>query len=99
MTTLESYVKDGSIVLIEYSESAISASLKPILTKNQMNLGNMKMVKLGDTPIECHESFKLFLCNKWRNVQASSDIYDNCCVINFDITKNSVSEHIYNCLL
>jgi hypothetical protein len=90
MAALESYVKDGSIVFIEYSEPTISASLQPLLTKNQMTLGSVKMVKLSDTPIECHESFKMFLCNKWCNVQPSSDIYDNCSVINFDITQNSV---------
>ena len=38
------------------------------------------------------QRLKLFLCNRWREVSPATDIHDNCCVINFNVTKQGTSE-------
>jgi dynein heavy chain len=93
LRSLEKYVQEGAAVLLEYNQPTIDASLQPLLEKTSFTgSGNKRIIKLTDKPIECHDSFKLFLCNRWREVAFTNDIHDNCCVINFNLTKRSVAE-------
>lgn len=83
--SLERAVKEGAAVLIEYNHPNIDPLLRPLLGSSS-SVGSKRIVKIGDSAIECHDSFKLFLCNRIRSMQICTDAYDSCCVIDFNLT-------------
>lgn len=50
-------------MLLDSVSNIVDVPIRPIINKNFIISGNRKIIRLNDSPIECPESFKLFVSN------------------------------------
>ena len=64
---LERALENGYTILIENIGEGIDAVLNPVIQRAVIKRGKKMYIKLGDTEVEFHKDFKLFLHTKLSN--------------------------------
>jgi dynein heavy chain len=83
---LERAIEAGTSVLIENMGERVDAVLTPVIQRATTKRGHKYYVKLGDTEVEFHKDFKLFLHTKLGNPHFPPEIQAECTLINFTVT-------------
>jgi dynein heavy chain, axonemal len=91
---LSQAVQDGDIAILENLVEQVDASLSPLLFKSFTRKGKLLFVKLGDEDIPFNDSFQLYLQTKLANPQFSPEVFSQCNVINFLVTKKGLEDQL-----
>ena len=83
---LERALENGSPMLIENLGEAIDAVLSPLIQRATIKRGRNLYVKLGDTEVEFHENFRLYLHTKLSNPHYPPEIQAETTLVNFTVT-------------
>merc|ERR1719247_389610 len=83
---MERAVENGLSVLIENMGESIDAVLTPIIQRAKTKKGHKYYVKMGDSEVEFHPDFRLFLHTKLGNPHFPPEIQAECALINFTVT-------------
>lgn len=68
--------------------------LEPLLTKQTFKQGGSVCLKLGDSTLEYHKDFKLYITTKLRNPRFARDTVSKVALINFSITSVGLDEQL-----
>jgi dynein heavy chain len=91
---LERALEDGTTILIENIAESIDAVLNPVIQRAVIRRGKKMYIKLGDTEIEFHKNFQLYLQTKLSNPHYPPEIQAECTLINFTVTASGLEDQI-----
>ena len=91
---LESALENGHTILIENIGETIDAVLNPVVQRAAIKRGKKSYIKLGDTEVEFHPQFKLFLHTKLSNPHYPPEIQAECTLINFTVTATGLEDQL-----
>jgi dynein heavy chain, axonemal len=84
---LEIAIKFGKSVLFEAIDEELDPMIDPILEKNIVKEAGVNMITLGDSKMEYHDDFKMFLTTKINNPKYTPEIFGKTMIINFSVTQ------------
>eukprot|EP00746_Dinoflagellata_sp_MGD_P145028 gnl/MRDRNA2_/MRDRNA2_77702_c0_seq2.p1 gnl/MRDRNA2_/MRDRNA2_77702_c0~~gnl/MRDRNA2_/MRDRNA2_77702_c0_seq2.p1 ORF type:complete len:2303 (+),score=541.45 gnl/MRDRNA2_/MRDRNA2_77702_c0_seq2:266-6910(+) len=96
---LEASIQFGSPVLIENVGETLDPLLEPLLQKAIFKAGNLSMIRLGDSTIEYHDNFKLFITTKLPNPHYSPEICVQVTLLNFMVTPDGLEDQMLGILV
>jgi dynein heavy chain len=93
---LERAMENGESLMIENLKESIPAILDPVISRATVKKGRKFYVKVGDSEVELHPKFKLFLHTKLSNPHFSPEIQAECALINFTVTPSGLADQLLN---
>nr|XP_024216642.1 dynein heavy chain 7, axonemal-like [Halyomorpha halys] len=87
-------VQSGKPILLENIPEQLDWILNPILEKEIFKQNNKQFLKLRDSTINHNLNFRFYMTTKLRNPNYSPEVYKKFTVINFTITKESLSDKL-----
>jgi dynein heavy chain len=99
LKTLEHAVKNGLPLLIEDIGETVDASIDPILLKQVYVKGDTKYVRLGDSEIEYHDKFRLYLTTKIANPTYLPETQIKVTMLNFFVTRSGLEDQLLASLI
>jgi dynein heavy chain len=87
-------VEAGHSVLIENMGEKVDAVLNPIIQRAKIKKGKRFFVKIGETEMEFHPSFALFLHTKLSNPHYAPEIQAETTLINFMVTLSGLEDQL-----
>jgi dynein heavy chain len=90
---MEKAIQAGDTVLVENIGETIDATLAPILGRNVIMKGGMKMIKL-ENEVVYHDNFKLIFHTKLGNPHYNPEIQAETTLINFTVTESGLEEQL-----
>jgi len=94
MRKLERALENGHTILIENLPETLDAVLNPVIQRATIKRGRTLYVKLGDTEVEFHPNFKLYLHTKLSNPHYPPEVQAECTLINFTVTQGGLSDQL-----
>ncbi len=94
MRKLERALENGTTILIENIGESIDAVLNPVVQRAAIKRGKKLYLKLGDTEVEFHKDFKLYLHTKLSNPHYPPEIQAETTLINFTVTFRGLEDQI-----
>ena len=91
---LERALENGSTILIENIGETIDAVLNPVIQRAVIKRGKKSYIKLGDTEVEFHKDFRLFLHTKLSNPHYPPEIQAETALINFTVTYSGLEDQM-----
>jgi len=91
---LETCVQYGRPVLLENVGETIDSILEPLLTKAVYKSGGSNVINIGDSAVEYHDNFKLYLTTKLPNPHYAPEVSTKVVLINFTITPVGLSDQL-----
>ena len=91
---LESSMENGHSLLIENLGESIDAILNPVISRATTKKGRRLFIKLGDTEVEFHPNFKLFLHTKLSNPHYPPEIQAEAALVNFSVTEDGLEDQL-----
>jgi len=91
---LEKALEEGWTLLIENIGESVDAVLNPVVQRAVIKRGKKMYVKLGDTEVEFHKDFRLYLHTKLGNPHYPPEIQAECTLINFTVTAVGLEDHL-----
>jgi len=91
---LERALENGHSILIENIGESLDAVLNPVIQRAVIRRGKKMYLKLGDTEVEFHQNFKLFLHTKLSNPHYPPEIQAECTLINFTVTAAGLEDQL-----
>jgi dynein heavy chain len=91
---LEKALEEGWTLFIENIGETIDAVLNPVVQRAVIKRGKKMYVKLGDTEVEFHKNFRLFLHTKLSNPHYPPEIQAECTLINFTVTMIGLEDQL-----
>ena len=91
---LERSLENGHSLFIENIGESIDAVLNPVVQRAVIRRGKKMYIKLGDTEVEFHKDFRLFLHTKLSNPHYPPEIQAECTLINFTVTINGLEDQL-----
>jgi dynein heavy chain len=91
---MEKAVEHGLSIMIENMGESIDAVLTPIIQRAKTKKGHKYFVKMGDSEIEFHPNFRLFLHTKLGNPHFPPEIQAECALINFTVTIQGLEDQL-----
>ena len=91
---LESALENGHTILIENIGESIDAVLNPVIQRAVIKRGKKMYIKLGDTEVEFHKDFKLYLHTKLSNPHYPPEIQAETTLINFTVTSAGLEDQL-----
>ena len=91
---LERALENGFTILIENIGESLDAVLNPVIQRAVIRRGKKMYLKLGDTEVEFHPAFKLFLHTKLSNPHYPPEIQAECTLVNFTVTSAGLEDQI-----
>ena len=79
-------LSEGWPVLIEQIENEVDPILDPILEKQIIVKGRSKYIKVADTDLDYHDSFRLFMTSRLGNPHFSPELAAKATIIDFTVT-------------
>ena len=92
LKTIEKWVSEGKVLLIENMPEDIDPVLDPLLGRQLIKKG--KAIKLGDREVEYNQNFKLFLHCKMTNPHYKPEFQAQTTLINFTVTKSGLEDQL-----
>lgn len=94
LRNLESSIQFGQPALLENVGETLDPVLEPLLTKQTFKQGGSVCLKLGDSTLEYHKDFKLYITTKLRKPRIARDTVSKVALINFCITTMGLDEQL-----
>ena len=94
LRNLESSIQFGHPTLLENVGESLDPILEPLLTKQTFRQGGSVCLKLGDSTLEYHKDFKLYITTKLRNPKLGRDTVSKVSLVNFCITRLGLDEQL-----
>lgn len=91
---LERALENGYTILIENIGESIDAVLNPVIQRAVIKRGKKMYIKLGDTEVEFHKDFRLYLHTKLSNPHYPPEIQAECTLINFTVTSAGLEDQM-----
>jgi dynein heavy chain len=91
---LERSIESGTSLLIENMGERIDAVLTPVIQRATIKRGHKLYVKLGDSEVEFHPDFRLFLHTKLGNPHFPPEVQAECTLINFTVTLQGLEDQL-----
>ena len=73
LRSLESSIQFGQPALLENVGETLDPILEPLLTKQTFKQGGSVCLKLGDSTLEYHKDFRLYITTKLKNPRFARD--------------------------
>eukprot|EP00971_Amphidinium_carterae_P089815 1778289-Amphidinium_carterae.1 len=93
---LEGSIQYGNPCLIENILEDTDPAIEPVLLKQTYKQGNRLMIKLGDSTLEYHKEFKLYMTTKLRNPHYLPEVAVKVTLLNFMITLVGLQDQLLN---
>lgn len=94
LRSLESSIQFGQPALLENVGETLDPILEPLLTKQTFKQGGSVCLKLGDSTLEYHKDFKLYITTKLKVPRFARDTVSKVALINFSITTMGLDEQL-----
>lgn len=91
---LERALENGHSILIENIGESIDAVLNPVIQRAVIKRGKKMYLKLGDTEVDLHKDFKLFLHTKLSNPHYPPEVQAETTLINFTVTAAGLEDQL-----
>ena len=91
---IENCVQYGYPVLLENVGETVDNILEPLLTKAIYKSGGSMVVNIGDSVVEYHTDFKLYLTTKLPNPHYAPEVSTKVVLINFTITQIGLQDQL-----
>lgn len=100
ITILKDCISSGRPILIEFYENFTQVALEALFHKQEcLNNENQYLIQIGDQIIEYNKHFRLFLINKSKTPQCTSEIFKTFNVINFEISIEALTDQFLGVIL
>ena len=93
---LEMAIKFGKSVLFEAIDEELDPMIDPILEKNIVKEAGVNMITLGDSKMEYHDDFRMFLTTKITNPKYTPETFGKTMIINFSVTQLGLRDQLLN---
>jgi|TARA_B110001450_G_C17527369_1_gene443149 dynein heavy chain len=93
---LEMAIKFGKSVLFEAIDEELDPMIDPILEKNIVKEAGVNMITLGDSKMEYHDDFRMFLTTKINNPKYTPEVFGKTMIINFSVTQLGLRDQLLN---
>eukprot|EP00904_Undaria_pinnatifida_P003126 jgi/Undpi1/12814/HiC_scaffold_7.g02481.m1 len=93
---LERALENGHSILIENLGETLEAVLTPVIQRAVIYRGRKMYIKLGDSEVEFHPEFRLFLHTKLSNPHFPPEIQAETTLINFTVTMRGLEDQLLN---
>ncbi|CBJ30911.1 Dynein heavy chain family dynein heavy chain [Ectocarpus siliculosus] len=93
---LEKALENGHSILIENLGETLEAVLTPVIQRAVIYRGRKMYIKLGDSEVEFHPDFRLFLHTKLSNPHFPPEIQAETTLINFTVTMRGLEDQLLN---
>merc|ERR1712195_338048 len=70
--------------------------IDPVLEKNIVKEAGVNMLKLGDSNIDYHDDFRMFMTTKIGNPNYTPEIFGKTMIINFSVTMTGLADQLLN---
>ena len=94
LRSLESSIQFGQPALLENVGETLDPILEPLLTKQTFRQGGSVCLKLGESTLEYHKDFKLYMTTKLKVPRFTRDTVSKVALINFSITSVGLDEQL-----
>ena len=94
LRSLESSIQFGQPALLENVGDTLDPILEPLLTKQTSKQGGSVCLKLGDSTLEYHKDFRLYITTKLKNPRFARDTVSKVALVNFSITPPGLEEQL-----
>ena len=94
LRNLESSIQFGQPALLENVGESLDPILEPLLTKQTFKQGGSVCLKLGDSTLEYHKDFKLYITTKLKKPKFGRETVSKVALINFCITRMGLDEQL-----
>jgi dynein heavy chain len=94
MSKIVAAVSAGDTVILENVGEDLDASLDPVLSKAIFKKGKASFLKIGEDDVEYDEHFKLYIQTKLSNPHYKPEIFAQCTLINFIVTKRGLEDQL-----
>eukprot|EP01033_Poteriospumella_lacustris_P002495 gene2501-1816_t len=91
---LERALENGYTILIENIGESIDAVLNPVIQRAVIKRGKKQYLKLGDTEVEFHKDFRLYLHTKLSNPHYPPEIQAETTLVNFTVTAAGLEDQL-----
>jgi len=91
---LERALENGFTILIENIGESIDAVLNPVIQRAAIKRGKKSYVKIGDTEVEFHPEFRLFLHTKLGNPHYPPEVQAETTLVNFTVTEIGLEDQM-----
>jgi dynein heavy chain len=91
---LERALENGYTILIENIGESIDAVLNPVIQRAVIKRGKKQYLKLGDTEVEFHKDFRLFLHTKLSNPHYPPEVQAETTLVNFTVTSAGLEDQL-----
>jgi dynein heavy chain len=92
--TLEAAIEAGNPVMIENLENSIDAVIAPVYSRQIINRGRSKYIKMGDKELSLSPQFNLYLHTKLQSPHYPPEIQAECTLINFTVTESGLEDQL-----
>jgi len=93
---LTAALENGWSVLIENLGESIDAVLNPVIQRAGIRRGKKFFLKIGDSEVEFHSNFRLFLHTKLSNPHYPPEVQAETTLVNFTVTEKGLEDQILN---
>ncbi len=91
---LKAALENGWALLIENVGETIDAVLNPVIQRAGIRRGKKQFLKVGDTEVEWHPDFRLYLHTKLSNPHYPPEIQAETTLVNFTVTEKGLEDQL-----
>jgi len=91
---MERALEGGKAILIENMGETMEAVLNPVIQRAAIKRGKKKYLKLGDSEVELHDKFRLYLHTKLSNPHFGPEIQAETTIVNFMVTLSGLEDQL-----
>lgn len=91
---LKAALENGWALLIENLEETVDAVLDPVIRRAGVKRGKKQFLKVGDTEVEWHPQFRLYLHTKLSNPHFPPEIQAETTLVNFTVTEKGLEDQL-----
>ena len=91
---LEAAIEAGNPVMIENLANSIDAVIAPVYSRQIINRGRSKYIKMGDKELSLSPNFNLYLHTKLQSPHYPPEIQAECTLINFTVTESGLEDQL-----
>jgi len=85
-------LEDGQAVLIESIENEVDPMMDPILEKQIIMKGRVKLIKVSDTEMTYDDKFRLYMTSRLANPLFSPELAAKTTIIDFTVTIGGLEQ-------
>ena len=91
---LKAALENGWALLIENLDETVDAILAPVIRRAGIKRGKKQFLKVGDTEVEWHPDFRLYLHTKLSNPHFPPEIQAETTLVNFTVTEKGLEDQL-----